>query len=137
MATWTEINEDVPEYVKYHDLIDELKKNKDIKGLQRYIADHILLVLIKKTDQTIDKVAELLDARYGRLRTEKVEEAIEDLFKFREDQYEDDDEFMLAMKELRQGRVELKMAFDEFHSFSMLQKLKKRKRMENFDIQAM
>ena len=105
--------------------------------MQRYVAEHILPVLIKKTDQTIDKVAELLDARYGRLRTEKVEEAIEDLFKFREDQYEDDNELMLAMKELRQRRVELKMTFDEFHSVWMLQKLKKRKRMKNFEIQAL
>ena len=72
--------------------------------------------MIKKTDQAIDKVAELLDARYGRLRTKKVEEVIEDLFKFREDQYEDDDELMLAMKELRQRQVELKMTFDKFHS---------------------
>ena len=45
---------------------------------------------------------------------------IEDLFKFREDQYEDDDELILAMKELRQRRVELKMTFDEFHSVWML-----------------
>ena len=118
-------------------MIEELKRNKDIKGLQRYIADHIFSVLIKKTDQTIDKVVELLDARYGRSRTEKVEEVIEDLFKFREDQYEDDDELMLAMKELRQRRVELKMTFDKFHSVWMLQKLKKRKRMENFEIQAL
>ena len=34
IATWTDLNEDVPEYVKYHDFIEELKKNKDIKGLQ-------------------------------------------------------------------------------------------------------
>ena len=40
-------------------------KNKDIKGLERYIADNILPVLIKKTYQIVDKVAELLDARYG------------------------------------------------------------------------
>ena len=85
----------------------------------------------------MDKVAGLLDSRYGRSRTEKVEEAIEDLFKFREDQYEDDDELMLAMKELRQIRVELKMMFDEFHTVWMLQKLKKRKRIENFEIQAL
>ena len=95
--------------------------------MQRYITDHILSVLIQKQDQTVDKVVGLLDSRYGRSRTEKVEEAIEDLFKFREDQYEDDDELMLAMKELRQRRVELKMTFDEFHSVWMLQKLKKRK----------
>ena len=87
-----EINEDFPEYVKYHDLIKELKKNKDIKGLQRYIADHILPVLVKKTDQTVNSVAGLLDIRYGRSRTDKVEDGIEDLFKSREDNHEDDDE---------------------------------------------
>ena len=85
--------------------------------------------MIQKQDQTVDKVAGLLDSRYERSRTEKVEEAIEDLFKFREDQYEDDDELILAMKELRQRRVELKMTFDEFHTVWMLQKLKKRKRI--------
>ena len=111
-----EINKDVPEYFKYHDLIEVLKKNKDIKGLQRYIADHILPVLVKKIDQTVDRVAGLLDIRYGRSRTEKVEDVIEDLFKFREDNYKDDDELMLAMKELRQRRVDLKMTFDKFHS---------------------
>ena len=69
LATWQDINEDVPEYVKYHDLIEELKRNKDIKGLQRYIVDHILPVLTQKQDQTVDKVAGLLDSRYGRSRT--------------------------------------------------------------------
>ena len=44
---------------------------------------------------------------------------------------------MLAMKELRQRRVDLKMTFDEFHSVWMLQKLKKRKIMENFEIEAL
>ena len=33
ISTWTDINEDVPEYVKYHDLIEDLKKNKEIRGL--------------------------------------------------------------------------------------------------------
>ena len=35
ILTWTGIDEDVPEFMKFHDLIEELKKNKDIKGLQR------------------------------------------------------------------------------------------------------
>ena len=41
----------------------------------------------------------LLNERYGRTRTEKVEEVIQDLFKFREDQYKDDDELMMVMSE--------------------------------------
>ena len=39
IATWTGIIEDVPEYVKFHDLMEELKKNKDIKEIQKYVAD--------------------------------------------------------------------------------------------------
>ena len=42
LTTWQEINEDIPEFAKYHELIEELKKNKDIKGLQKFLADHIL-----------------------------------------------------------------------------------------------
>ena len=114
ISTWTGINEEVPEYVKFHDLMEELKKNKDIKGLQKYVADHVIPVLIKKTDQTLEKVIELLDAKYGRSRTEKVEEVIEDYMKFREDQYEYDDELILAMKELRQRRIDLDMSIDEW-----------------------
>ena len=98
LATLQELNEDVPDYAKYHELIEELKRNKDIKGLQRFITNHILPVI--KEDQTVDKVTRLLESRYGRTRTEKVEEAIEDLFQFREDQYEDDNELMLAMSKL-------------------------------------
>ena len=59
------------------------------------------------------------------------------MFKFREDHFEDDDELMLAMSELRQRRVELEMTFDEFHTVWMLQKLKKRRKMENYKLQTL
>ena len=50
LTTWQEIKEDVPEYERYHVLIEELKKNKEIKGLQKFLADHILPVILKKED---------------------------------------------------------------------------------------
>ena len=137
LTTWQEINEDIPEYAKNHELIEELKKNKEIKGLQKFLADHILPVILTKNDQNVKKVTTLLNERYGRTQTEKVEEAIEDLFKFREDQFEDDDELMLAMSELRKRRVDLEITFDEFHMVWMLQKLKKRRKMENFELQTL
>ena len=68
---------------------------------------------------------------------EKVEEAINDVFRFREDNFEDNDELMLAMSEIRKRRVDLEMTFDEFHTVWILQKLKKRKRMENCEIQSL
>ena len=41
------------------------------------------------------------------------------------------------MSELRQRRVDLDITFDEFHTVWMLQKLKKRRKMENFELQAL
>ena len=86
-------------------------------------------VLVKKTYQTLEKVIGLLDVKYGQSRTEKVEDVIEDYLKFREDQYEDDNELILAMSELRQRRRDLKMSFEEFDSVWMLEKMKKRRKM--------
>ena len=67
--------------------MDELQKNKETKEIQKYVAEHIIPVLINKTDQTLEKVVGLLDIKYGWSRTEKVEDVIEDYLKFREDQY--------------------------------------------------
>ena len=50
LTTWQQINEDIPEFAKYHELIEELKRNKEIKGLQRFLAEHILPVVLKKED---------------------------------------------------------------------------------------
>ena len=58
--TWSDILEEIPEYIKYADLVESLKTNKDIKGLQKYIGDHILPVLENKDDQTIKEVLEIL-----------------------------------------------------------------------------
>ena len=76
----------------------------------------------------MEKVIGLLDLKCSQSRTEKVEDVIEDYLKFREDQYEDDDELILAMTELRQRRLELEMSFDEFDSMWMLEKMRKKER---------
>ena len=44
---------------------------------------------------------------------EKVEECVEDWIKFREDQYEEDGELMLAIKEIHQTWKELKITQDK------------------------
>ena len=72
--------------------------NKDVKGLQRYMAEHILPVLVRNTIQTREKFVELLNVKYRRTRTEKVEEAVEDLLKFQEDPYKDDDKLIIRVQ---------------------------------------
>ena len=84
-----------------------------MKGLSRYVGEHILPVLEKKTDQTMKCVLELLDLKYGRTRTEKIEEVMEDWIRFRDDGFEDDGELLLGMKELNQRRKELNMTDNE------------------------
>ena len=110
----TEINEEIPEVIKYHDLVESLKLNKDIKDLPRYVGEHVLPVLEKKQDQTIKKVLELLEVKYGRSRTGKIKECVKDILIFREDQYEENEELILAMKEIRQKEKELKHTQDEW-----------------------
>ena len=84
--------------------------------MPRYIGEHVLPVLEKMQDQTIKKGLELLDLKYGRNRTEKVEEWVEDLLKFREDQCEEDDELILAMKEMNQRQKELNISQDKWNA---------------------
>ena len=90
LETWSEVNDEVPELMKYHDFVGSLKQNKDIKDLPCYVAKHVLPVLEKKTDQTVKKALKLLKVKYGRSHTEKIEECVDDLLKFKEDQYKDD-----------------------------------------------
>ena len=64
LTTWQQINEDIPEFAKYHELIEELKRNKEIKGLQKLLANHILPIIETKEDQNVKKVITLLNERY-------------------------------------------------------------------------
>ena len=59
---------------------------------------------------------EILDVEYGRNQTEKLEECVEERLKFKEDQLEEDDDFILAMKEINQRRTELKISQDKWLS---------------------
>ena len=59
------------------------------------------------TDQMMKHVLELRTIKYGRTQMEKIEEIVEDWMKFQDDQFEDDGELLLGMKEINQRRKEL------------------------------
>ena len=102
LQTWTDMLEYIPEFIKCQDLVESLKNNKEIKGLSRYVREHVLPVLEKKTDMTMKCVLDLLDIKYGHTRTEKIEEVVEDWMKFKQDQFKEDRKFILSMKEINQ-----------------------------------
>ena len=102
IQTWLDVLEEIPEHVKYADLVESLKTNKEIKGIQKYVGEHILPVLETKDEQTLKRVLEILTLKYGHTRVEKIEDFMEDWSKFKDDQYEDDGELFLGMRELNQ-----------------------------------
>ena len=60
------------------------------------------------------KVLDLLALKYGRTKTENIEEIMEDWMKFKDDQFKDDGEPLLGMKELRQRKRDLEITEDEW-----------------------
>ena len=82
LQTWSDILEEIPEYVKYQDLMESLKTNKEIKRLPKYVRQHILPILERKQDQTMKKVLEILSLKYGQTRTENIEDFMDDWTKF-------------------------------------------------------
>ena len=91
----------------------------------------------QKTDQTIKKALELLEVKYGRSRIKRIKELVDDLLKFREDQYEDDGELLLAMKDIRRRETELEITRDEWLVIWMLVWIKKRKKVDPHKIQTL
>ena len=66
IETWSEINKDVPENMKYQDLIKSLKTNKEVKGLPRFVGEYVLTILKEVADQTMKRVLDLLKIKYRR-----------------------------------------------------------------------
>ena len=79
-------------------------------------------------------VLKLLDLKYGLTQTEKMVEVVEDWMKFRDDQFEDDGELLLGIKEINQRRKELPMTDNEWVAVCIV---KKRKRIDKFIYQAL
>ena len=102
IQSWSDVLEEVPEHVKYADLIESLKTNTQIKGLPKYIGEHVLPVLETKVDQTLKKVLDILILKYGHTRVEQIEDFMEDWSKFKDEQYEDDGELLPGVRDLNQ-----------------------------------
>ena len=116
----SDVLEEIREHVKCADLIESLKTNTQIKGLPKYVGEHVLPVLETKVDQTLQKVLKILILRYGCTRVEQIEDFMEDWSSFKDDKFEDDAELLLGMREINQRQKELKMTEDELVAVWML-----------------
>ena len=78
-----------------------------------------------------------LEERYGRNRLEKIEELVLDLIGFRDDDYEDEGDFLHYMEELQRRKEDIKVTDREWNTVWMLKKAQKRKGMNDFKYHAL
>merc|ERR1711867_366891 len=97
IEVWMENNKDIPEAAKYQEIIESLKINKDIEGLAQYIGEHVIPKLDTIEKHTVIEIAKLLKLKYGRTRTEELEELIEEWIKFNFNEHESEEEYLFAM----------------------------------------
>ena len=130
-----EQNKAISEHIRFQDVIESLKMNKEVNGLEKYVGEHILPVLDTIEMQTVQQIVGILKKIYGRTRMEEVEELVMEWMNFKPDDYEDEDEYLLAMERLYARKEENKMKDKEWFSIWMMIETKKRKGMENFQLQ--
>ena len=85
ISRWSDNEKEVTEVEKYHELIEELKKNKEINGLSVYVNDQIIETCNDETDQTIKRILDVLKIKYGRTELEKMELLWDSLINFKVD----------------------------------------------------
>ena len=56
--------------------METLKINQEMKGLERFVSEHILKMLSAPEKQKVGDVIKCLEDRYGRTRLEKIEELV-------------------------------------------------------------
>ena len=63
-----EQNKDISEHVRFQDVIESLKMNKEVNGLAKYAGVHILPVLDTVEKQTVIQIVGILKRKYRRTR---------------------------------------------------------------------
>ena len=111
--------------------------NKEIKGLERFVREHVFTMLSAPEKQKVDDVIKCLEDRYGRTRLEKIEELVLDWIKFNENDYDDEGDLLHAMEEIERRKDDLRITEKERHTVWMLKKSQKRRGMNNFQYQAL
>ena len=129
-----EQNKDVSEHVRFQDVIESLKMSKEVNGLAKYV-EPIIPVLDAVEMDTVMQIVEILKIKYGRTRIEELEDLVTDWMNFKANEYEDEDEHLLAMERLIARKEEKKVKDKEWNSIWMMVETKKRNGIENYKLQ--
>ena len=106
LEVWMQMNGDVSEAVRFQDVIESLKNNKEIEGLAKYIGEHVIPKLDTIEKHKVKEITDLLKLKYGRTRIEELEELMEDWIKFNFNEHESEEEYLFAMEKMRARKEE-------------------------------
>ena len=137
---WKEKEKEVPETEKFHEVLESLKTNKDIKGIHRFLNDEITEKLTKTTDQTVNKILSSLDAKFGRTELEKMEKLWNDILSFKVTSDEDGEEVVSKMKKLASDivdKIEIQTKYPKFIGAFLFQVMKSGKYLSSFEEQTL
>ena len=76
MDIWKASNAYVMESTLFQDFVESLKRNKDIRGLQKYFSEYIITTLNTVNKQVIKEVLDCLKDTFGQTRLEQLEELV-------------------------------------------------------------
>ena len=127
LEVWTEMNKDVSEAVRFQDVIESLKINKDIEGLAQYVGEHVIPKLDTIEKHTVKEIVRLLKLKYGRTRIEELEELMEEWIEFNFNKHESEEEYLFAMEKMIARKEEKKVTMREWDAIWMMIGARKRK----------
>ena len=128
------MNGDVSEAVRFQDVIESLKNNKEIEGLAKYIGEHVIPKLDTIEKHKVKEITDLLKLKYGRTRIEELEELMEDWIKFNFNEHESEEEYLFAMEKMIARKEEKRVTMREWDAIWMMIGARKRKGIENYQL---
>merc|ERR1712115_675425 len=135
LEVWIENNKDLPEHSKYNEIIESLKMKKEIEGLSLYIGEHVVGKLDTVEKQTVKGLIELLKTKYGRTRLEELEEIMHDWIKFHFNEYESEEEYLLAQERLIARQDEKEVTLKEWNAIWLMYGAKQRQGTSDYHLQ--
>merc|ERR1711867_411885 len=94
LQVWMEMNKDVSEAVRYQDVIEFLKVNKEIEGLAKNVGEHVITRLDTIEKQKVKEIVDLLNLKYGRTRIKELEELMDDWIKFDFNEHKNEEDYL-------------------------------------------
>merc|ERR1712112_399306 len=135
IEVWMENNKDLPQTIRYQEVLESIKLNKEIEGLAEYIGEHVIEKLDTLEKQTVKNLMDLLDIKFGRTRLEELEEMMEDWISFNFNEYESEEQYILAQEKLIARQEEKNITLKEWNTIWLMYGAKQRQGIQDHQLQ--